>query len=477
MAQIPTLKPPSSKKNVFHILFLCMVAFGLVMGLAFPPLEKLYFNDNTPISWSFVLMCTTAGITVGVANYIIFSLIVSRELRFLVDGMNTINAQISKALFGNGKHDESFAIEVRSDDILGEVTKAFNVMGTTVEQRLYQEASFREIVSALSANVDLEQTSQNILQYYIESTCITSGILYGKKDDKMTLLASHDIDTGSNLPKELESWQGIIKDAIESGTIHTIDTEKQCFDWVNVTTPYGTLRPKTLRLIPLTADKSTVGLVVAACGQSDHPESMQIETLKTYSKYMAPYLQNALLHHKIQEMASYDALTHVLNRRFGLIRLHEEFSTALRHRSDLSVIMLDIDKFKNVNDTHGHEAGDIVLKTVASTIALNLRNEEVICRYGGEEFLIILPMANLNKAGLAAERLRKLVAQQTSLYKDKDILVTVSLGVSSLSSIITQNENNLINSADTALYHSKHMGRNQVSLFRNNESILLPKNK
>ncbi len=164
MAQIPTLKPPSSKKNVFHILFLCMVAFGLVMGLAFPPLEKLYFNDNTPISWSFVLMCTTAGITVGVANYIIFSLIVSRELRFLVDGMNTINAQISKALFGNGKHDESFAIEVRSDDILGEVTKAFNVMGTTVEQRLYQEASFREIVSALSANLDLEQTSQNILQ-------------------------------------------------------------------------------------------------------------------------------------------------------------------------------------------------------------------------------------------------------------------------------------------------------------------------
>jgi diguanylate cyclase (GGDEF)-like protein len=475
IVQIPTFKQSPSKKNVFHILFLCMVAFGLVMGLAFPPLEKLYFNDNAPISWSFVIMCTTAGITVGIANYIIFSLIVSRELRFLVDGMNTINAQISKALFGNGGHDESFAIEVRSNDILGEVTMAFNVMGATVEQRLFQESSFREIVSTLSANVDLGQTSQNILQYYIESTCITSGILYGKKDDEMTLLASHDIDTGINLPQQLEPWQGIIKDAIESGTIHTIDTEKQCVDWINVTTPYGTLRPKTLRLIPLIADQTTVGLVVAACGSTDLPESIQIETLKTYSKYMAPYLQNALLHHKIQEMASYDALTHVLNRRFGLIRLHEEFSTALRHSSDLSVIMLDIDKFKNINDTHGHEAGDMVLKTVASTIALNLRNEEVICRYGGEEFLIILPMANLNKAGLAAERLRKLVAQQTSHYKDKNILVTVSLGVSSLSSIITQNENNLINSADTALYHSKNMGRNQVSLFRNNESILLPR--
>ncbi len=190
---------------------------------------------------------------------------------------------------------------------------------------------------------------------------------------------------------------------------------------------------------------------------------------------MAPYLQNALLHNKIQEMASYDALTHVLNRRFGLIRLHEEFSTAQRYGSDLSVIMLDIDKFKLVNDTYGHEAGDLILRQVASTIALNLRNEEVICRYGGEEFLIILPMANLNKAGLAAERLRKIVQQLTSYYKDKAILVTASLGVASLASLTTHNENNLINAADTALYHVKDMGRNQVALFRDNESVLLPK--
>ncbi len=130
---------------------------------------------------------------------------------------------------------------------------------------------------------------------------------------------------------------------------------------------------------------------------------------------------------------------------------------------------------KQVNDTYGHEAGDLILKQVASTIALNLRNEEVICRYGGEEFLIILPMTNLNKAGLAAERLRKTVQQLTSYYKEKAILVTASLGVASLASLATQNEKNLINAADTALYHVKNMGRNQVALFRDNESVLLPK--
>lgn len=453
-----------------------MVAFGALMGLAFPPLEKIYYGNTSPITFSFAIMCLAAGITVGVVNYILFSLVVSKELRFLVQGMNSINRKIQSTSFNKKEREENYEIEVRTDDILGEVTQAFNTMGKTVTDRLDHEAGFREIISLLSTNVELSVTAQNIIKYYIDSTCITAALLYGQIDSEMVLLSSHDMDTHANVPKKLESWQGIIQDAIESGKIHTINTEKNQLDWVTITTPFGSLRPKILRLIPLIADKKTVGLVIAACGKSSYSESAQVETLETYSKYMAPYLQNALLHNKIQEMASYDSLTHVLNRRFGMIRLHEEFSSAQRYGSDLSVILLDIDKFKQVNDSYGHEAGDLILKQVASTIALNLRNEEVICRYGGEEFLIILPMANLNKAGRAAERLRKIVQQLTSYYKDKAILVTISLGVSSLSSLTTQNQNNLINSADTALYHAKNMGRNRVALFRDNESVLLPPN-
>jgi len=475
MTRLPSFHPPTKRRNAFRILFLCMIAFGAIMGLAFPSLEKLYFNDTSPISLSFSIMCLGAGITVGVSNYILFSLVVSKELRFLVDGMKSINKRIIGNSFNKSTRGESYEIEVRTDDMLGEVTQAFNIMGKTVTERLDYEASFREIISLLSTSVELDNTSHNILKYYIDSTCITAALLYGKIESKMVLLSSHDIDNDDNLPKKLESWQGIISDTIDSGVIHTIDTEKNQLSWVTITTPFGTMRPRVLRIIPLIADKSTVGLVIGACGESNFSESAQLETLETYSRYMAPYLQNALLHNKIQEMASYDSLTHVLNRRFGLIRLHEEFSTAQRYGSDLGVIMLDIDKFKHVNDSYGHEAGDVILKQVASTIALNLRNEEVICRYGGEEFLIVLPMANLNKAGLAAERLRKIVQQLTSYYKDKAILVTISLGVASLSSLNTQNENNLINAADTALYHVKNMGRNQVALFRNNESILLPK--
>lgn len=484
-APIPTMANPQEEngnipskargRDVFRILFLSMITFGLLVGVAFPPLVKIYFNDERSISISFTLMCIAAGITVGVANYILFSLVVSKELRFLVEGMNQVNKQIRAALFSRQPHEGSYEIEVKSNDMIGEVTRAFNTMSQTVEQRFSHEVSFRNVISHLSANVDLDKTSEIILNYFIDATCITSGLLYGKIEDEMVLLSSHDLDTDDKLPRKLENWQGIIKDAIISGKIHTIDTEASGFDWISITTPFGILRPKTIRIIPLIAEKSTVGLLIASCGQNDQPEKVQLERLETYSSYMAPYLQNALLHNKIQEMASYDSLTHVVNRRFGLVRLEEEFSKALRYKTDLSTIMLDIDKFKLVNDTYGHEAGDIVLKNVASNIAINLRNEEVICRYGGEEFLIILPMANLSKAGLVAERLRVIVEQQTTYYKDTIVPVTISLGVSSISSLVTHNKNDLINTADTALYHAKHMGRNQVAVFRNNETVLLPR--
>ena len=99
MIPLAALPKDAKKRNVFRILFLCMVAFGALMGLAFPPLEKLYYGHSTPITFSFTIMCLAAGITVGVVNYILFSLVVSKELRFLVQGMHTINRKIQSTSF------------------------------------------------------------------------------------------------------------------------------------------------------------------------------------------------------------------------------------------------------------------------------------------------------------------------------------------------------------------------------------------
>ncbi len=466
---------PAKNRNIFRLLFLSMVALGFLMGVTFPMIVKIYFDLERALSFNFTLMCIAAGITVGIANYVLFDTLVSRELSFLVKGMHQANNAIRAALFSNKNHLQHFNIEVKSNDMIGQVTTAFNTMGHTVHQRLRDEANFRNLISDLSANVALDHTAETILKYFINATCMASGLLYGKVDEEMTLLASNGFDTDSKLPQILENWHGPIADTIKSGETTTINTGSECIDWLTMTTPLGSIRPKRIRVIPLIADKKTVGLVVATCSLSDIPEEDQLETLKTYSAYMAPYLHNSLLHNKIQEMASYDSLTHILNRRFGLIRLQEEFSTALRYKTDLSVVLLDIDKFKAINDTYGHETGDYILKTIASTLSLNLRHEEVICRYGGEEFLVIIPRANLEKAAMVAERLRDLVEHHFCHYNNEVITTTISLGVSSTSALTINKENDLINAADTAMYHAKDMGRNRVAIMHNNEPKLFTK--
>ncbi len=132
------------------------------------------------------------------------------------------------------------------------------------------------------------------------------------------------------------------------------------------------------------------------------------------------------------------------------------------HRN-LSVVMFDIDHFKKVNDVYGHQAGDYVLKTVAELISSTFRKTDVVCRYGGEEFLAILPATEVNGAIQAADKLRKLVADAKFSYASKNIPVTISCGVAQLR-IGKETPEETISRADSALYFSKETGRNRVSV-------------
>ena len=156
-------------------------------------------------------------------------------------------------------------------------------------------------------------------------------------------------------------------------------------------------------LIPLLAKQRPVGLVILACASRKTSEK-QMKMLETLRTIAAPNLDNSMLHKKITELAAIDDLTMILNRRFGVKRLREEFSRSARHGSPLSVVMIDIDHFKNFNDTFGHNAGDAVLKIVAKVLSANLRAEDMVCRYGGEEFLMLLAGAGLNDSAIIAER-------------------------------------------------------------------------
>jgi diguanylate cyclase (GGDEF)-like protein len=165
---------------------------------------------------------------------------------------------------------------------------------------------------------------------------------------------------------------------------------------------------------------------------------------------------------RLYEETTVDALTRVHNRRFIDKRFDEELAYALRHDSELSVVMLDVDYFKHINDRHGHGAGDLVLRRVAEVITDQLRTEDVLARYGGEEFLILLRGIPQSGAAAVAERVRAAV-QSTQIGLGRVTLrVTISGGCASLGGCPSPTKEDLMAQVDERLYRAKHDGRNQI---------------
>jgi diguanylate cyclase (GGDEF)-like protein len=153
-----------------------------------------------------------------------------------------------------------------------------------------------------------------------------------------------------------------------------------------------------------------------------------------------------------------DPLTGISNRRAFEARLDEEFLQAMRYKIDCSLIMIDVDHFKQYNDTFGHPAGDEALKTVAALLKLDMRAHDFLARYGGEEFVVILPNTNLKGAMVMGERFRRTVQRASWTYR----AITISVGVASANDRI-QTSMELLKESDHALYHAKQNGRNRVS--------------
>jgi two-component system, cell cycle response regulator len=168
-------------------------------------------------------------------------------------------------------------------------------------------------------------------------------------------------------------------------------------------------------------------------------------------------------HENLLSSALRDSLTKLFNKRYFLDRLDAELKFAQRHRTAVSLLLLDLDHFKKVNDTLGHLAGDAVLAAVAAALSNAVRNEDVVARYGGEELAIILRAISFEAAIGTADRLRKLVEGAAIPFDGKDLRVTVSIGVAEYPSTPAKQIDELIEAADKALYRAKNAGRNRVS--------------
>jgi diguanylate cyclase (GGDEF)-like protein len=176
----------------------------------------------------------------------------------------------------------------------------------------------------------------------------------------------------------------------------------------------------------------------------------------SYQDHLDESFQNHLYSSAVR-----DGLTEAYNKRYLAERMEQEFAYAGRHGVPLSIVVMDIDHFKKINDTFGHPCGDYVLKTISKAISNRMRKEEVFARYGGEEFVVLLRETALADAGIFAGRILKLVEATQLEWEGKRFRVTVSLGVASTSHAPFETVESLFKRADQLMYQAKRAGRNR----------------
>ena len=192
---------------------------------------------------------------------------------------------------------------------------------------------------------------------------------------------------------------------------------------------------------------------------TDHQRSV----LSAAAALLAVSLKNSELFREVRENSVRDALTGCFNRSHALEVLDAELRRARRSRLPLSLVMFDLDNFKGINDRHGHLCGDAVLAAVGATMKAELRGSDLKCRYGGDEFMVLLPDTPLVGAKQVSENLRRAIAEHPVTWNDGQVMVTASFGITS----INQGEHDplgAISRADTALYRAKQRGRNGIEL-------------
>ena len=188
----------------------------------------------------------------------------------------------------------------------------------------------------------------------------------------------------------------------------------------------------------------------------------KLPLIHTVTEYLGLALGNFRLQQTLRYQSVRDALTEWFNRRYMEESIAREFSRVLRDGRELGIVMFDLDHFKRLNDTYGHAMGDAVLRQLGQVLLDHVRDEDIACRYGGEEFIVILPGANLAVSQVRAEELRSLVAGMTVQWDGQTVgNISVSLGVASFPHH-GKSWQEVIKQADKALYVAKQSGRNQV---------------
>jgi diguanylate cyclase (GGDEF)-like protein len=268
-------------------------------------------------------------------------------------------------------------------------------------------------------------------------------------------------------PERLPLQQGLLGFVIRTGvSLRITGCDPEMERWFGAE-PFGVGEQPTgsLLAVALNVGGQAIGALSVQAEASDAYTCTDLDVLETLAATAAIAIQNARLFNQVQELATLDALTGVASRRHFFDLARREVERAKRYHHPLSLLMIDIDHFKQFNDTYGHVAGDQALQAIATRLRDNLRENDSIGRFGGEEFLVLLPETGIEQALQVAERLRGAIGARPITTDQGEVGLSVSVGVASCEGAGQPlSVEQLLKLADDALYVAKHRGRNQVQV-------------
>lgn len=337
----------------------------------------------------------------------------------------------------------------------------------TLQQKIARYNNLKKIIEEINQNLNMDSIADYLVEvtfsliadnkgvcvlYLVDSQNQSLALFKTKKEDRKLIIKAKEGDI-------FDLW--ILRHA-RALLVEDISKDFR-FDLEKLKTQEEYTRPvSSLIGAPLISDHRFLGILRLDNETTDFYSQDDLRFLVTICDTGAVALENAELFVKTQDLAIHDGLTSLYRKGYFLERLKEEYKRSIRQDAPLSLLMLDIDNFKNYNDKFGHTAGDIVLRTLSQNIVDFSKDvNPVIGRFGGEEFCIILPHRGKEEARTFAERLRQSIESIKIILRRQQTHITVSIGVATFP-IDARDEDGLILKSDKAMYKAKQKGRNQV---------------
>src|ERR1700722_2316437 len=323
------------------------------------------------------------------------------------------------------------------------------------QQRARQLQAINSIAQQTTAVLDLEELLDRVCQLIQDAFRVSHVSLFLREDHDLVLRAHHgtltpSIPEGGRFGANTEPWASILADGRTA-------TEKD----LGKAPAHSKFFSETASrmFIPLVSFGQTLGVLALDSSKSDAFRDGDQQSLESVADICATAIQNAHYVDRVKQLAYLDGLTGIFNRRFFELRIMEEIERARRYGTGMAVIMADIDEFKRLNDEFGHVLGDEVLRQVSSLFHQQVRKVDVVCRYGGEEFAILLTQVTAEQAISIAEKLRRMV--ESYQFPGVPRTITISAGVAVFPAHGTTRDE-MVRAADTGLYAAKQAGRHRI---------------